>query len=351
MKRLVLLLVAIAACQAELTTPEDIAKMGHEGQRYTARGTVFTLTFDDQMLASDNFPVGPDRWVLMRTKVPAGVTAPDLTGGIEAAWGLGIHINGATAATTSLPQIGDAISVSGRFYRGDWAGNKMPMLEPDAIKVEAGSFAGAAAGASCQVDDDCADYLICNSGICGNLPQPILWGSAWHDVNGACDSDADCPAGQSCDLSYAIQATGLYSPDYHTEDVGRHLCVPAAGQTMASLCPRIHPVADLLGGRFVPGKEVCVTGSIFVAVVVEDRDTHVQLAVAEPLPYPVATTGYELFGATTENSPPYKDPARSSPVVDPMLNQKVVALGTYRYDDGHGWFEVHPVKAYFPITP
>jgi hypothetical protein len=32
----------------------------------------------------------------------------------------------------------------------------------------------------------------------------------------------------------------------------------------------------------------------------------------------------------------------------PAINQDVVALGTYRYNPGHGWYEMHPMKAHFP---
>jgi hypothetical protein len=262
---------------------------------------------------------------------------------------LGVHVTGSVASTTSLPQIGDEVAVTGKFFRGEWAGNQLPMLEPEKIQLVKGTLPGAAADEACSVDDDCADYLICDrvSLTCSEPPLKVEWGSAWHDVNGACDSDGDCPAGQICNTKYDIKSDGDYAPEYHRDvDLGRHVCVPAIGETQATLCPRVHPVGDLVGGRFVQGKEICVAGEIFVAVEANDRDTHVQLAVSEPLPYPAATARYEIFGSTTENSPPYKDPEGPG-LMDPMVKQKVVALGTYRYDDGHGWFEVHPVKMYW----
>jgi hypothetical protein len=172
-------------------------------------------------------------------------------------------------------------------------------------------------------------------------------------VNGACDTDADCPLGQVCDPTYAIAATGNYSAHYFTTpDVGRHLCVLQPGATLASQCPRIYTTRDLAGGRFITGKEVCVRGKLLQPVPADDRDTHDQMYVDEPIPYPTDDIAYHLFGATTENSPMYKDPALpGGPVVDPVQEQEVVAVGTYRYDPDHGWYEVHPVKGYFPPPP
>lgn len=156
--------------------------------------------------------------------------------------------------------------------------------------------------------------------------------------------------GQVCDLTYAISSTGNYSANYIAPaDFGRHLCVPATGQTRDTLCPRVVTPADLLGGRFVQGKEICVRGVVNTSVVASDRDTHDQLIVNEPLPYPATIpVDYAIFGATTENSPPYKDPARSRGALpDFPQSQLLVVTGTYRFDDGHGWFEIHPFKMWW----
>jgi hypothetical protein len=94
---------------------------------------------------------------------------------------------------------------------------------------------------------------------------------------------------------------------------------------------------------------VCVHGRILEPVLADDHDTHVQVVVDEPLPYPKTTISYYVFGGATENSPPYKDPSRpGGALVDPRAKQDVLLLGTYRYDDGHGWFELHPLKAVWP---
>ena len=120
-----------------------------------------------------------------------------------------------------------------------------------------------------------------------------------------------------------------------------------AGATLASQCPRIYTARDLAGARFVTGKEICVRGTVFLPAPAEDGDTHVQLKVDEPLPYPTSDAAFFVFGAATENGPMYKDPALGAGmVVDPAVNQEVVAIGTYRYDPGHGWHEMPPVKAY-----
>jgi hypothetical protein len=181
-------------------------------------------------------------------------------------------------------------------------------------------------------------------------PREIYWADPWRDVNGACDSDADCPLGQVCDQTHTLGTTGDYAIHYFpTDDTGKHPCVLEPGATLASQCPRIYVMRDLAGARFVTGKEVCVRGVLLSPVPADDRDTHDQMKVDEPIPYPTADLGYHLFGATTENGPNYKDPSLpGGGVQDPVQNQEVVAIGTYRYDPDHGWYEVHPVKAYLP---
>jgi hypothetical protein len=202
------------------------------------------------------------------------------------------------------------------------------------------------------MDMDCQDDLICDrsSAHCAVPAAALAWDSPQHDVNGACDTDADCPIGQRCDTQYNVPASGPYVPEYFpTVDAGRHLCVLPEGTTPEVACPRAVTTADLAGARFVTGKEICVRGQILVDVEANDRDTHVQMVVEEPLPYPKATAPYNIFGATNENGPPYKDPARPQGALpDPRVGDRVMTIGTYRYDGSHGWFEVHPIKAWWP---
>jgi len=108
-------------------------------------------------------------------------------------------------------------------------------------------------------------------------------------------------------------------------------------------------VRDLVGGRFVTGKEICVRVRLLANTLAEDGDTHAQMFVDEPIPYPTDDIAYHLFGATTENGPIYKDPTvPGGAVVDPSPDVDLVAIGTFRYDPDHGWYELHPVKRYLP---
>jgi hypothetical protein len=212
----------------------------------------------------------------------------------------------------------------------------------------------AAQGEACERDMDCHDRLICGRATARCEPPPVAveWGSDFRNLHGTCLVDDDCPRGQVCELGYTTVAEGDYSPPYFVErDAGKHLCVPTAGATAASLCPRTGTTADLVGGRYVPGKEVCIRAETWLVVAAEDRDTHLQATVEEPLPYPAADAQYWLFGATTENVPPYKDPSRpQGAIADPAEGDHFIAIGTIRWDDSHGWWEMHPVKAYFPVS-
>ena len=280
-RRLAAALLALASCNRaspppppELTTPEDIAARGADGTRYTVTGSVSTITFDNVKEQSE-FRLLDDRYILLRTAVPRGVTLDDLDNdAVLAAWGLGVRVPGEIAAAYSFPRIGDRVRVEGTLSHRRWADQMVPVISLDSLEVVAGGPPAAKEGERCAHDDDCADYLICAraSATCAKTPQPITWGSAWHDVNGACDTDADCPLGQVCDLGYKMTAGGDYAPRIRkAEDIGRHICAVAPGETQASLCPRPHPTADLVGGRFTQGREVCVAGEIFVTAACPGR--------------------------------------------------------------------------------
>jgi hypothetical protein len=229
----------------------------------------------------------------------------------------------------------------------------MPVIEDATIEILDGPAPLAGTGAACNLDQDCNARLVCtrDTHVCAPPPREIYWSDPWHDVNGACDTDADCPLGQVCDTSYPIQATGDFSAFYFpSTDVGRHLCVLAPGATVASECPRVYTMRDVVGGRFVTGKEICVRAKLFLSTIPNDRDTHDQMFLDEPIPYPTPDALYNVFGGTTENGPVYKDPGRpGGGLPDPTEGQDVIAIGTMRYDPDHGWYEVHPVKAY--LTP
>jgi hypothetical protein len=386
----IVLLCAACGGSSGPMSPEQAVSGAHDGDKITVVGQVHAVTFDstqstarklqlahhpdpvEWVLEQDDeqaraaapayqdtnakYPRTPDHYILFRTQVPDGVTLGQAgfnAGRLPQAWGLGVHLTDIDPATP-MPELGATIKVTGTFTHVLWnqRAMTMPILDDATIEIVDGPAPLAGPGASCDVDDGCNPRLICDraSRTCQPPPREIYWADPFHDVNGACDTDADCPLGQLCDASYTIPATGDFTAFYFpTQDNGRHLCALDAGATVASQCPRIYSTRDLVGGRFVTGKEICVQVTPFIATMAEDHDTHDQMFIDEPIPYPTADAGYNVFGATTENGPVYKNPARpQGAIVDPTGTGSFIAVGTYRYDPDHGWYEVHPVKAYLP---
>lgn len=390
--RLAGMAVALVACgdhAGGVMTPEQAATQAKDVDKVVVLGTVHTVTYDsvqpamrrielaehagdlDWILeqggeelrgklpayddAGARYPRTPDHYILIRSTVPDGVTfgAPGFTPGkLAPAWGLGIHLTDIDPAAP-LPAVGTKLRVTGTFRRVIWNQREvaMPIVDGATLEIVDAPPPLLGPGDACTLDQDCNERLICAraSHTCTPPPREIYWADPWHDVNGACDSDSDCPLGQVCDASYAITGTGMFGATYlKTVDVGRHLCRLAPGATVASQCPHIYTMRDVAGARFVTGKEICVRAKLLTATLATDNDTHDQMQVDEPIPYPTDDIAYHLFGATTENSPPYKDPALpGGPIPDPAVGQDVIAVGTYRYDPDHGWYEVHPVKFYF----
>lgn len=392
MRNLLVMALGMVACGGSgKATPEQIASAGKDGDRVEVTGEVHAVTFDSRasparqalrarreggdplvwLLDDDDedraalqpayedvdpgYPRTPDHYVLIRSVKPVGVTLGDpefVPSRLVAAWGLGVHLTELDPATP-MPEIGATIRVTGTLRRIDWnqRGEPLPVIEDPTIALVSGPVALAGPGEPCAVDQACNARLVCDRATrtCAAPPREIYWKDPWRNLNGACDADADCPLGQRCELDHAMAATGSYAPHYFVEsDVGRHSCVLEPGMTLATACPRIYSARDLVGGRFVTGKEICVRATVLSPVLASDGDTHAQVTVDEPIPYPTADIGYHAFGASTENAPTYKDPGLGAgAVVDPAPGEEVVALGTYRYDAGHGWYEVHPVKRYF----
>ena len=345
-------------------TPEQAIASAIAGSSITVEGTVFTTSFDSFEVDPHHHPIVPGRYLLIRTVKPRGVSYGDIDPNrVPEAFALGLFLSPAQLKERRfpLPQNGDLVRATGTYNLIQWSkGEFQPEGWVVAVLrelkeltiVRSAAPLGADRDEPCAVDMSCRDDLICDrkSQRCVLPPLEPTWGSEWRDVNGACSGDDDCPAGQSCELAYRIRADGEFAAHYRRQpDIGRGLCVVAKGASLAAQCPRLATTADLVGFRFAPGKEICVRGEVIVAAVPEDRDTHVQLLVEEGLPYPRATAAYEWFGASVENSPPYKDPSRpQGALTDPVTRQKVVVVGTYRYDDDHGWFEVHPFKQWWP---
>jgi hypothetical protein len=371
-------------------TPESIATTATDGQHVEVTGEVHTVSFDSTqklvrkvLLASHwsavewvvnqddeeergvahayddagaQYPRTPDHYILIRSVKPAGVTQGEsgfTPGKLPAAWGLGIHVT-TVDGDHPMPEIGAQIKVTGTFHRVLWNQREMlPIIDDATIETISGPTALAGPAAACTLDQDCNARLICDrtSRSCVAPPREIYWADPWRDVNGACDTDADCPLGQVCNVALPIAGTGPYAAHYFTSaDVGRHLCILAPGaQTVAAQCPRIYTARDLAGGRFASGKEVCVRATLKTPTYATDNDTHDQMDVDEPIPYPTSDLAYNLWGATTENGPVYKDPALGTAQVnDPAVGQETVIVGTFRYDPDHGWYEIHPVKGFLP---
>ena len=387
--------IALVACGGEkfggTGTPEQATAGAEEGQHVEITGQVHAVSFDsiqttarkqqlaahpddiEWMLEQDDegtrgkhpayddagasYRRTPDHYILFRSTKPPAITQtePDFTpGALVAAWGLGVHVTDIDPARP-LPDVGATIKVTGTFRHIIWNQREsmLPIIDDATIEIITDPNAPTAGpGAACTLDQDCNTRMICDraSHTCGVPPREIYWADPWHDVNGACDTDADCPLGQTCDVTHVIAATGMYAADYFsTQDANRHLCVLTIA-TVAAQCPHIYTTRDLAGGRFASGKEVCVRGTLITAASAADGDTHDQMRVDEPIPYPTADAAYHVFGATTENGPIYKDPTvPGGAVVDPQVGQETIAVGTYRYDPDHGWYEVHPVKAF--LTP
>src|SRR4051794_33278925 len=86
--------IACSTTSSAKPTPEDVAANAKSGDAITVEGTVFGVTFDNvPSAARDDFALKEDRWILIRSKVPEGVTTTDLDRHAgEAAFGLGVHL-------------------------------------------------------------------------------------------------------------------------------------------------------------------------------------------------------------------------------------------------------------------
>lgn len=338
-----------------LPTPEEIVATATEGDTVTTRGTIFSPSFED--IGSDH---AVDHYLLIRSVQPDGAacTALDCDDDRDglAAWGLGLYYPAESwaARTVPFPLTGATVEVTGTFSWKSWDGLSRPILQDlQALEVVEGPELLADVGGSCALDLDCRDELICDreSLACAAPPEEITWGSSWRDVIGGCSTDADCPLGQVCDDRYEIPSEGDYKPPYlYDENIGQHLCVPPDGATIDEVCPRTYAPADIAGARFEQGREICIEGIVLLTLHPPDGDSHIQLVVDEPLPFPTAESPYYLFGGTTESVPPYKDPSRpQGDIGDPAIGTHIVVLGTVRYDRGHGWYEVHPAKVWWEL--
>jgi len=148
MRHLVLALMALG-CGSSPSTPESIVDGAADGDQVEFDAFVHTLTFDST--PTTDGPDGtawtelPDRFLLVRSAQPPGVTMDDLDKtAIDAAWGLGVRIP-ADQLDGALPHIGDQVHVAGRFTRITWSGfDNIPVIEDATIDVVDGIGQGGA---------------------------------------------------------------------------------------------------------------------------------------------------------------------------------------------------------------
>jgi hypothetical protein len=92
--------------------------------------------------------------------------------------------------------------------------------------------------------------------------------------------------------------------------------------------------ADVARGNVTEHSYVWVEATVGFTFTAPDGDTHVEVGTFCPMAHLV-----------TEVTPPYR-----AWVPAPDEGQTVRVFGQVRYDPGHGWWEVHPIRAWEPIT-
>lgn len=330
------------------------------GGQVTLAGRVAGFTFDNHNQGTESVPkyeLRDERFYLLNGILLE--TPPCHEGRImePGPWGLGIKLSPDFLGDDTRSAVeGDEIRVKGRFGMLMRNNTAFPILDEvthyEVVSTPQDSPSPGLAGEPCVSDMACDDRLICDreASVCSPTPFDIRWESGWHDIHGACDTDADCPVGQFCHLEYTIEsADGLVMDSIWEGDLGRHICIPEEEASLDSLCPEIGTSLDLAGGRYVTGKEICVRGRVFLVLDANFGKTHVQLYIDDVEILPPATYSYQSFGATTEIDYLYKDSLLGGHVVNlPEVGQNIIVLGTSRFDNDHGWFEIHPMKVWWP---
>lgn len=331
----------------------------------TVAGTLETMTFDNAVIAgTTRYEIVGHRYALIRhpefrCDLSKAGTWSQWENGV-----LGLKLPDSWFEEGGqVPPNGTYLEASGVFRIDTWNNHIVPMAGDIGHMAAIPSLSESGQitperpqlGETCQSDMECDDNLICNrsTNLCAHSPGFQMRGSTWHDMNGACETDDECPLGQVCYLEYTIgDESGEYTVfNLIDQDLGKHICVPQEGKSLESLCPQIGTPADLAGERYATGKEVCIKGkALVVALSPADAETHVQLEVDKPEAYPDITGDYATWGATTEIPPQYRNPILGDHTVGiPEKGEEIIVLGTYRFDEKHGWFEVHPVKAWWPV--
>src|SRR5262245_46223728 len=181
-------------------TPEQIIGGAKDGQKVETTGEVFAVTWDSvqnpmrkAMLAvqsdtiewvleqedeakralvhafddaGSKYPRTEDRYVLIRTVKPAGITfdEPGFTPGkLAAAWGLGVRVAVVDGAHP-LPEIGSHVKVTGTFHRFTWNAREiqLPVIQDATITIVDQPAPLAGPGEACTLDQVCNAQLVCD---------------------------------------------------------------------------------------------------------------------------------------------------------------------------------------------
>ncbi|MCA9772935.1 MAG: hypothetical protein KC466_11050 [Myxococcales bacterium] len=331
---------------AYYTPDEIILGAVTPGNPVTVRGNVTGATFTTATPSTRN----SWRYFLLEVTNGAGLSQTQLL------WGVGARLSATQLQVEriAIPYPGDVVEVAGTLTQETFGAEQRFVLNPvtSVATVSSPNPVLADIGEACTHDISCRDDLFCNrTTLLCETGTPISWGGDPRGVNGACDDDSDCPAGQFCEPGYTIESAAV--DEFHGahisagRDVGRNLCqVPDRNAPTAEICPRAVTVDDLMSGRFIDGKEICVEDRVFLcAFNPGDYDTHCQLFIQKPLLYPVGDPPIVIVQSAFENAPPYKDPDNPQGALGDMPpNARLVTTGTVKWDSSHEWYEVHPYK-------
>ncbi len=303
---------------------------------------------------SESFAPGADRYALYAITQTAGLTLG------QQAWGVGAKLSQDQWQTQriAIPYPGDVVEVDGTVTKETIQSEERFVLAPITriVTVSSPNTPMKDIGESCIQDTECRDDLICDrSSLTCSTFNEIGWGDDPRGVNGACSSDTDCATGFFCDPAYTIIDTGTFGVTHSAgRDTGRHICrLTNPSAAIESICPRTVTTDDVASGRFKQGKELCVHTHVhFPTFNPGDNDVHVQTVLTNPYAYPTGDPPVTLVGHAEENAPPYRDPANpTGRIDDPPPGQDMIAIGTVKYDDGHEWYELHPIQWWRAVTP
>ncbi|MCA9772934.1 MAG: hypothetical protein KC466_11045 [Myxococcales bacterium] len=328
-------------------TPDEVmAGVAPVDAPVTVRGEVrtATLTLADRGVRDDW------RYFLLKVSNGDGLSLS------QSLWGVGARLSAQQihVERIPIPYPGDVVEVTGTLTKTLFGAEERFTIDPvtSVTPITAAHPPLSDIGGPCARDMDCGDDLFCNRDtLACELGTPINWSGDPRGLNGACDDDADCPAGEICRADYLIKSRdvdpvyGAYL--YPEREVGRKLCqVPNRDAPVEEICPRTVTTDDLHSGRFVDGKEICLEGTVFLCVFNPlDFDTHCQMFIDYPVIYFEGRPPITLVGTSVENAPPYKDPVNPAGALgDLPPGAHLIALGTVRWDDYNEWHELHPYK-------